>query len=242
MTSLTEVCEELKGLDGCLGAAVWLNEECLAASLPSDYDAKRVRALGTGLSRLEHLSNRGGYTRAASVFHWDALSLYSWPVGESATLMMLASPSAERVVLEFSAALAIDDLAPLVHGVPAKSVAAPAPARPMPPPPPKRAPVPAIATATAQVQRPAANETLPESPTPGDLGLIEQRLQLLEELIVSELGPAGQALVQRVKRRVGAPQVPTNAWFERLRSAVLAELNDPLTRAVVAASALWLPP
>ena len=240
MTSLTEVCEELKGLDGCLGAAVWLNEECLAASLPSDYDAKRVRALGTGLSRLEHLSNRGGYTRAASVFHWDALSLYSWPVGESATLIMLASPSAERVVLEFSAALAIYDLAPLVHGVPAKSVAAPAPARPMPPPPPKRAQ--ATAQVPVQVQRTAAHETLPESPTPAELDLIEQRLQLLEELIVSELGLAGQALVQRVKRRVGAPQVPTNAWFERLRSAVLAELNDPLTRAVVAASALWLPP
>lgn len=238
MTSLTEVCEELKGLDGCLGAAVWLDEECLAASLPSDYDAKRVRALGAGLSRLEHLSNRGGYTRAASVFHWDALSLYSWPVGESATLMMLASPSAERVVLEFSAALAIDDLAPLVHGAPAKSVAAPAPARPMPPPPPKRAPAPP----PVQVQRPAENETLLENPSPAELGLIEQRLQSLEELIVSELGPAGQALFQRVKRRVGAPQVPMNAWFARLRSAVLAELNDPLTRAVVAASALWLPP
>jgi hypothetical protein len=83
---------------------------------------------------------------------------------------------------------------------------------------------------------------LPESPSPAELGLIEQRVQLLEELIVSELGPAGQTLVQRVKRRVGAPQAPTHAWFARLRSAVLGELNDPLTRAVVAASALWLPP
>lgn len=114
MKTIEGVCSDLNGVEGAMGAFVWHRGACLASSLPKTYDTSRLTQLGSGLARLGQLSHKAGYERSSSAFHWQRASLFTWPLGEAGLLAVLALPSAARGMLELSAAMAVEDLLPLL--------------------------------------------------------------------------------------------------------------------------------
>lgn len=113
MKTVEGICKELRGLEGVVGAFVLNQTECLATSLPPQYDTNRLSQLGTVLSRVGQMSTKAGFERSATAFHWQRASLLAWPCGDDRVLGILAAPSAVRETVELSASLALEELSTL---------------------------------------------------------------------------------------------------------------------------------
>lgn len=113
MKTVEGICKELRGLDGVVGAFVLSQSECLATSLPPQYDATRLSQLGPILGRVNQMAAKAGFDRSATAFHWQRASLLAWPCGDERVLGILAAPSAVRETVELSASLALEELSTL---------------------------------------------------------------------------------------------------------------------------------
>ncbi|MFC1642086.1 hypothetical protein ACFL5O_05275 [Myxococcota bacterium] len=219
MTKTVEtVCADLKGLAGTVGAFVWHRGTCIASSLPKSYDTARLSQIGGELLRTVQLADKAGYRDSRTAFHWKRASLFSWPIGDAGVLGVLVLPTAIRGMLELSAALAAEDLAPLLQ---------------QPPEPPRGLAV----SRTQEVQQQLSSAP----PVVADTTASNAQLEQLEELLIEEIGPTGRALLRRAKRQVAHSGIPESSWLRELRTAVLAGLTDPGAWATVATSPLWAP-
>jgi len=218
MKSVQDICDELKGLDGSVGAFVWNNGSCLGSSLPKAYDAARLTQTGAELSRLTQLAQKASYNRCACVFHWQRATLFSWALNDTSGLAVLALPTAPRGVLELSASIAVEDLLPLLG----QAVQSPEPA--------------VIAVPAAPESTPQASSTSAVS-----VGDDHPKLRELEDLVVWELGPTGRVVFSRARQKTYRAGLPESSWLPKLRAAVLADLGDPSAWASIAASVIWLP-
>ena len=216
MKTIQDICNELKGLEGSVGAFVWNNGGCLGSSLPKAYDAARLTQTAAELSRLTQLAQKASYNHCACVFHWQRATLFSWALQESGGLAILALPTAPRGVLELSASMAVEDLLPLLAQ--ASQIAAAAVAGAL-------APGPSTAT--------AANTATAAAEPP--------KLRELEDLVVWELGPTGRVLFSRARQKAYQAGLPESSWLHNLRAAVLADLGDPSAWASIATSVMWIP-
>jgi len=115
MKTVDGICKELRALDGVVGAFVLEQSECLATSLPSQYDPARLTQLGTVLNRVGQMAQKAGFDRSATAFHWQRASLLAWPCGDDAILGILAAPTAVREAVELSASMALEELAPILE-------------------------------------------------------------------------------------------------------------------------------
>lgn len=226
MKTIQDICDELKGLDGSVGAFVWNNGACLGSSLPKAYDAARLTQTGTELSRLSQLAQKASYNRCACVFHWQRATLFSWALGETGGLAVLALPTAPRGVLELSVSIATEDLLPLLARSTQSLTPALVAAVVVPEP-----SVPAGVASAPSISIPSAGSAAEDSP----------KLRELEELVVWELGPTGRVLFLRARQKAYRPGLPDSSWLPKLRAAVLADVGDPSAWASVAASVMWLP-
>jgi hypothetical protein len=215
MKTVEGICKELKALDGVVGAFVLNQADCLATSLPPQYDTARLVQVGGVLSRINQMSQKAGFDRCATAFHWQRASLLSWPLGEEALLAVLAAPNAVREAVELSASMAVEELSTLVFG---KAV---------------RQSMPTQTGPSMVVPAPSAVSS-PQQ----DAGLA-QRLEHLEQLLVEELGTSGKALLERAMRKAPRGNAPSGTWLLELRRAVLTEILDPAARVTVAMSVEW---
>jgi hypothetical protein len=215
MKTVEGICKELKALDGVVGAFVLNQADCLATSLPPQYDTARLVQVGGVLARINQMSQKAGFDRCATAFHWQRASLLTWPLGEEALLAVLAAPNALREAVELSASMAVEELSTVVFGkAPRQSI-------------------PSQTTASMVAPAPAAASTsLQES------GLA-QRLERLEQLLAEELGASGKPLLERALRKAPRGSLPLGAWLLELRRAVLADIPDPTARVTVAMSVEW---
>lgn len=225
MKNVQDICNELKGLDGSVGAFVWNDGACLGSSLPKAYDTARLTQTATDLSRLTQLAQKANYNRCACVFHWQRATLFSWALNESGGLAVLALPTAPRGMLELSASIAVEDLLLLLtQAVPLASAAQVAAVAPEP-----------SAVGVASPVAPAIQANVANAAED------HPKLRDLEELVVGELGPTGRVLFLRARQKAYRAGQPESAWLPRLRAAVLADLGDPSAWASVATSVIWIP-
>jgi hypothetical protein len=105
------VCEELRSLDGVLGAFVLEHERCVASSCSPEFDATRFEKLGTTLARARQVIGSHGYDGASLVLHWERGSLMVWPARDGSMLGLLAAPDVGRETLEERASVALSELA-----------------------------------------------------------------------------------------------------------------------------------
>ncbi|MGC4067550.1 MAG: hypothetical protein QM784_23475 [Polyangiaceae bacterium] len=215
MKTVEGIRKELKALDGVVGAFVLNQADCLATSLPPQYDTARLVQVGGVLSRINQMSQKAGFDRCATAFHWQRASLLTWPLGEEALLAVLAAPNAVREAVELSASMAVEELSTVVFG---KTVRQSIPTQTG-----TSMVVPSLPTASAQQQ---------------DSGLT-QRLERLEQLLVEELGASGKPLLERAMRKAPRGGAPLGTWLLELRRAVLSEILDPAARVTVAMSVEW---
>ncbi|HET9960218.1 MAG TPA: hypothetical protein VFQ61_37265 [Polyangiaceae bacterium] len=237
MSNIQSVCDEMKGLEGTVGAFVWQGGRCLASSLPKAYDSARLNQIGSGLSRLGQLSDKAGYDRSACVFHWPRATLFSWPLPNAGVLAIVASPKVARGELELSVAIAMEELGVLLgQDVSAGSQDA--------------STVPSMISAPVIVEKPSASFAPTAAAAPVISASVEPpiddrasayRLEQIESLLTSEVGPNGRAMLQRLRRQAAQAGIAEAAWLPRLRTLLLSELKDPCARAVVAASILFVP-
>ena len=234
MKSIQDICDDLKGLDGSVGAFVWNDGNCLGSSLPKAYDAARLMQTGSELSRLSQLAQKASYNHCACVFHWQRATLFTWALNDNGVLALLALPAAPRGVLELNVSIAIEELLPMLRRAPASAKPPPALA------PEQRtsavvAPGPATvasATSTANAASTANATTAAEE---------SSKLREIEELVIWELGPTGRVLFLRARQKAYRAGLSESTWLPALRTAVLADLGDPSAWASVAASVMWLP-
>ena len=228
MKSIQDICDDLKGLDGSVGAFVWNDGNCLGSSLPKAYDAARLTQTGSELSRLSQLAQKASYNQCACVFHWQRATLFTWALNDNGVLALLALPTAPRGVLELSVSIAIEELSPLLHRAPGSAEPPPAAL------PEQRAST--VITSSPATVTSAANAANATSTTEESAKLRE-----LEELVIWELGPTGRVLFLRARQKAYRAGLSESAWLPALRTAVLADLGDPSAWASVAASVMWLP-
>jgi hypothetical protein len=107
------LCEELRALDGVLGAFVLENSECIASSMPEDFDETKICEMGRVLRRAQQIASTGGYDGASLVFHWQEGSLLTWPTRDGTILGLLANPKALRETLEQRASSVLEQLVQL---------------------------------------------------------------------------------------------------------------------------------
>lgn len=107
------LCEELRSLDGVLGAFVLERSECIASSMPAEFDEPKICEMGRVLLRAQQIASTGGYDGATLVFHWQEGSLLTWPTRDGTTLGLLATPQAPREVLEQRASSVLEQLVQL---------------------------------------------------------------------------------------------------------------------------------
>lgn len=258
MNSIQGVCDEMKGLEGTVGAFVWQGGRCLGSSLPKAYDATRLNQMGSGLSRLGQLTEKAGYDRSACVFHWPRATLFSWVLPNAGVLAIVALPKVARGELELSAAIAMEELGILIeregNSTDGATSTAPAAATSLPEKPPTNAasatppasasPGPSSAnTAAASLANAsvANSSTAAAEPVFVEDKAAAYRLEQIELLLITEVGPTGRALFQRLRRQACQPGASEGTWLPRLRSLLLGELKDPCARAVIAASVLFIP-
>jgi len=231
MKSIQDICDDLKGLDGSVGAFVWNDGNCLGSSLPKAYDAARLTQTGSELSRLSQLAQKASYEQCACVFHWQRATLFTWALNDNGVLALLALPTAPRGVLELNVSIAVEELLPLLGKATASAKPPPALIAE------QRASA-VITSAPANVTS-AANATSAASAT----STTEEtaKLRELEELVIWELGPTGRVLFLRARQKAYRAGLSESTWLPALRTAVLADLGDPSAWASVAASVMWLP-
>jgi hypothetical protein len=210
MKTVEGICRELKALDGVVGAFVLNQSECLATSLPPQYDTARLIQVGSVLSRINQMSQKAGFERSATAFHWQRASLLSWPLGEEAMLAVLAAPNAVRDAVELSASMALEELTNIVLGKGG----------------PRFPSIPSAANA-APVPSAAADASM------------AQRLEHIEQLLVEELGSGGKALLERSLRKVPRGTAPLAVWLLDLRRSLLADIPDAGARVTIAMCADW---
>jgi hypothetical protein len=107
------LCEELRALDGVLGAFVLESNECVASSISPEIDATQIDELTKVLARAQQVVKIGGYDGAALAFHWEKGSLLTWVYETSHLLGLFATPNAIREILEDHAANVLKELAEL---------------------------------------------------------------------------------------------------------------------------------
>ena len=225
MKSIQDICDDLKGLDGSVGAFVWNDGNCLGSSLPKAYDAARLTQTGSELSRLSQLAQKASYNQCTCVFHWQRATLFTWALNDNGVLALLALPTAPRGVLELSVSIAVEELLPLLRRATGSAK-----------PPPALAPEPRASTVITPGPANVTSATSATSTTEESAKLRE-----LEELVIWELGPTGRVLFLRARQKAYRVGLSESAWLPALRTAVLADLGDPSAWASVAASVMWLP-
>jgi hypothetical protein len=107
------LCEELRSLDGVLGAFILESNECVASSLPVEFNEMRLNEVGKVLCRAQQVVGSGGFDGAALAFHWEKGSLLTWPARDGTVLGLLATPDAVRETLERRAAVVLEQLTQL---------------------------------------------------------------------------------------------------------------------------------
>jgi hypothetical protein len=220
MKTVEGVCKELKSLHGVVGAFVLQQDQCLGSSLPPQYDPKRLVQVGAILASINQISQKAGYQRSATAFHWQRASLLTWPLGDNAMLGLLATPNVVRETINMSASIALEDLGRVFE-----SEAGRTRLEPLTPPPPVVPAPPGQVVIT-----PIADE--------GQLG---RRLQSIECLVIEELGPSGKPLFERCLNKTPRGNASASAWLLSFRNAILSDIVDPGARVTIATCHYWAP-
>jgi hypothetical protein len=110
MKSPQQICSEMQGIDGSLGALVLRRSRCVASSLPGVFDSDRLNVVAQSLSRLRRLAGKTGYSTPATVLRFEKLSIYAWPANSHTTLAVFCLPEASTTMLDLLVPLALEDL------------------------------------------------------------------------------------------------------------------------------------
>lgn len=215
MKTVEGVCKELKTLDGVVGAFVLRQSQCIGSSLPPQYDPGRLAQVADALARVSQISEKAGYAHCATAFHWQRASLLTWPLGDDATLSLLATPNAVREAVNMSASIAIEDLSNIFSNRSSDD-----------------------SNDIAKNAAPAHNASAPPDPVQ-DSAELNERLREIERLLVEELGPGGRSLLERCRNKTLRGKLSASEWLLRLRSAVLADVAEPGARATISMSYFW---
>lgn len=211
MKTVESVCKELRALDGVVGAFVLQKLQCVASSLPPQYDANRLSQVGATLSRISQMAQKSGYDRCASAFHWQRASLLSWPIAEDGVLGLLAMPTAVRETINLSATVAVEELANLLAaGTQTQPNGTAAPSN----------------SVEAQAHEPNSDR-------------INALLREIEQLLVEELGLSGKSLLERCRAKTPRGNASATAWLFALRNTIVADIAEPGARVTLATSHLW---
>lgn len=127
MRSVGTLCHDLRIVNGVEGAFVLEHDQCIASSLPPQYDINRLLRVGKTLLRMQQITGKSGIAGDLLAFHWQGASLLAWTAGEGALLGLLTTPDGARDAIEQSVANVLRELADLL---PQRVIEQEAPTRP----------------------------------------------------------------------------------------------------------------
>ncbi|HHL40900.1 MAG TPA: hypothetical protein ENJ37_10375 [Deltaproteobacteria bacterium] len=110
MKNAEQIVNELKSIDGCLGAVLTRGSECMVSCLPSVVDRGRLGRVAATIHKLSLTAAKAGYPESDVCVRYANAALFIFPLGAGGYVALLCRPDVSGAAVKIFAGVAVDEL------------------------------------------------------------------------------------------------------------------------------------